>query len=772
MNSYHIHIEGQVQGVGFRPFVWRVANHYNLTGWVSNGVNGVHIDVHGDQEVCRTFFEQIIREAPQHARITRYSIRRSDTTRPDDFTIRESLEGGVPDLLITPDLATCERCREEIYHQSDRRFQYAFTTCTHCGPRYSIMQKLPYDRPHTTMQAFDMCVACEQEYNSRTDRRYYSQTNSCPVCAVTMTLTDATGQVITADQDRVLPAVAEHLRAGKIVAIKGIGGYLILCDAARVSTIRLLRERKHRPSKPFAVMYPSLEALQHDAYLTTDEAEALTSPEAPVVLVRPQAFIPVALDSIAPGLDTLGVMLPYTPMMHLLLREFGKPVVATSGNESGSPIFYRDEDARTQLADIVDYFVLHNRDIVVPQDDSVVRYTKSRQRIVLRRSRGLAPTFLPNPLTEESRTWLAMGSDMKSAFALLHHHQVHVSQYLGDLSVYPTQQSYKHVLQHLMGLMDATPVRILVDKHPMYYSSTFGATLAGPKATITPVQHHKAHLCAVLAENDLLDTEDPVLGVIWDGTGWGDDGQVWGGEFFRFQSGMMARVEHLQYFTHMLGDKLSREPRLAAFALAGDMPDARDLLESKFTPVEWSVFARVRDHFAALQSSSVGRLFDAVASLLGLGDAVSFEGEAAMKLEALANRVHMYAGQYDDWDFPEKFTREALMQHIVNAIHAGVPREVIAYQFHVSLVQWVDEVASRQSVSKLAFSGGVFQNALLIDLLYERLGSQYELYFHKQLAPNDECIGFGQLAYCYGQRFAQQRLASKIPGEIELVTIP
>ncbi|MFM8914335.1 MAG: carbamoyltransferase HypF, partial [Flammeovirgaceae bacterium] len=460
MKAYHVHIEGQVQGVGFRPFVYRLANEMNLGGWVSNGTDGVHIEVEGEDRAAKMFLQAVVRNAPPSARITRHVAFEMPVRSHSGFFIKKSKEEGVPSLLVTPDLALCDDCKEEIIDAKNRRYQYAFTTCTNCGPRYSIMTAVPYDRAQTSMRPFGMCEKCYEEYETPTNRRFYSQTNSCPTCAVTVSLCEKSGKVITQETPELVSRTVQFLQNGKTIAIKAIGGYLLLCDARNEKAIEALRTRKHRPTKPLAILYPSIESVRADAFVSSEEEKALMSAVAPIVLLTARPNAGVASQAVAPQLNEIGVMLPSTPLLYLIAHAFGSPLVATSGNESGSPIFYEDEKAFEYLGNIADYFITNNRQIVVPQDDSVVRFTKEDSKIVLRRSRGMAPTFLPHPFRSDA-SWLAMGGDLKSAFALLHQQNVYASQYLGDLENFETQQSFAHTLNHWQALLKTQPQQII-----------------------------------------------------------------------------------------------------------------------------------------------------------------------------------------------------------------------------------------------------------------------------------------------------------------------
>lgn len=746
MPGYRLHIEGQVQGVGFRPYVFRMANRLGLTGWVNNGNDGVHIQIGGSEDACRIFIEEITVHPPHLARVVRQQVELTEKPKIDSFTIIDSDNAAEVNLLLTPDLGLCDECRNEIHNEDDRRGNYAFTTCIHCGPRYSIINALPYDRVSTSMNDFAMCPVCEREYNNPENRRHYSQTNSCPHCGVALALHDAQGFVMATEVTDILRRVNEAFLDGKIIAVKGIGGYILMTDATNPLAVQRLRDRKHRPSKPFAVLYPSVDAAAQDVVLSASERKELQSIVSPIVLLKVKEGnqSQLALKQISPGLSTMGVMLPYTPLLELIAQRWGKPLVATSGNLSGSPIFYTDDKALANLDGIADLFLTNNREIVHPQDDSVVQFA-GRQRIVLRRSRGLAPSYLPNPFLNTNETIFAAGSDLKSAFAFLTKGNLYVSQFLGDLENFETQESFHHLLEYYLRLFQAKPNKVLVDAHPGYFSSRSGKELAGAwRASVVEVQHHQAHFCAVLAENDLLNTSDPVLGVIWDGTGWGDDAHIWGGEFFTYRDYSIQRVAHLDYVDHLLGDKTSREPRLSALSLCAGIDGADELLIQKFNSAEWKVYRNMLLHPDNLKTSSMGRLFDGVASLLGLCDKSSYEGEAALLLETCASKA-------DAEDFvrsPEApFSLSIYLTDLIEEIKLGVPKENLAYRFHLMLVDWIERVAEQQGITRLAFSGGVFQNALLNKLICKKLGERFQLYFHVQLSCNDECIGFGQMAF-------------------------
>jgi hydrogenase maturation protein HypF len=758
VETWHIHITGQVQGVGFRPFVYKLALKLNLNGWVNNTLDGVHIEVNAQESQVRNFLEMILGQAPVLARITGYSLRETEPKMFQAFEIVSSEVHGEANLLLTPDVALCPDCRRELKTASDRRYGYPFITCTNCGPRFSIIRTLPYDRPRTTMAPFVMCSPCDKEYNNPLDRRHFSQTNSCPNCPVELSLFQY-GKLKTRDQQEAVQQTLAAWKEGKIVAIKGIGGYLLTCDATREDTISRLRERKFRPTKPFALMYPDLATVAGDVLLREEEARELEGQAAPILLLdlkeKPASGICAA--QLAPGLDQIGLMLPYAPLFELLLSRFGKPIVATSANRSSAPIVYRDEEALKELSELADLVLMNNREIVIPQDDSVCRYAPvSGKRIIIRRSRGWAPTYIKPDIPWPEQAILATGAMLKSTFSLLCHQNAYISQYLGDLQNFETEESYRHTVEHFFSVFRKKPEIILVDKHPQYPSTVFGESLADSmEVNLVKVQHHLAHFGAVLAENDLLHASEAVLGVIWDGTGLGNDKNIWGGEFFHYEDYLFKRYNHLAYFPAILGDKMPREPRISALATCYEMDEAKALLKRKFSDVEWSLYTRMLEQHTGLMNSSMGRLFDAVTSLLGIMDKSSYEGEAAMLLEQEAWRYVRKHGLTfsESYLHPEDFPAEAFpLQKILRGILKDIQekREIsfIAGKFHYSLVKGMEYLAREGGFRKIAFSGGVFQNALLVDLIEAHLGEAFELYFHRELSPNDESVSFGQLI-CY-----------------------
>ena len=752
MHTYHIHIQGIVQGVGFRPFVCRLAIDMNLNGWVCNGNDGVHIEFNANEITADKFYNSIIINPPVNAFITVHNINKITYKEYCGFIISESDNQSTPDILLTPDIAICNDCIKDITDNTNRRYGYAFTTCLNCGPRYSITHSLPYDRCNTTMQHLNMCPECGQEYQDIYNRRHYSQTNSCGNCAIPIHLYSSLDNCISHQPDEIISTVIDELSKGKTIAVKGIGGYLLLCDATNAIAIETLRHRKHRPAKPFALLYPDLETAAKDVVLSLKETEELAQKSAPIVLciLKKVCENNIQTNLIAPHLDKIGLMLPYTPLLYLIAKGLAKPLIATSANVSGSPIIYNDEEALNLLYDVTDYVLTFDRDIVTPQDDSVILYTEKEQKIILRRSRGLAPNYFPSPFSLSNKKVLAMGGELKSAFALMDNKNLYISQFLGDQGSLESQQSFTTTLHHLTSLLKVKPEIIIVDKHPGYFVSQKGKELSGLHPTeLIKIQHHKAHFGAVLAENNLLHTNDKVLGIIWDGTGYGDDHQVWGGECFVYDNKQMQRVIHLDYFPQLLGDKMSLEPRISSLSLLTLVPEHLDFIKSHFKETEWRYYSKLIEQKSSLNTSSMGRFLDGIASILNIKQICSYEGEAPMLLEALARACKDAPQGYYSLPIINGCIKwQVMIKEIIQDIINNKPANAIALKVFNSLAHCIEIISEQTSINHIAFSGGVFQNALLVDTIIEQLKNKKQLYFHQQLSPNDECIGFGQIA-CY-----------------------
>jgi hydrogenase maturation protein HypF len=744
MKTWHIHIQGRVQGVGFRPFIYRLAKNFGLNGTVANRHNGVHIVLNAELSQKEDFITVIRQEAPKSARIVEIHTTAIEEEVFEDFSIIESSNHKKPKLLVTPDIALCSDCKQELADESNKRYNYAFTTCTQCGPRFSILEKLPYDRVGTTMNDFEMCPDCQIEYDTVTDRRFFSQTNSCPACGVELSWLKGSNSTNT----DFIEQVATLIKAGKIVAVKGIGGFLLLVDATNNKAIDELRKRKKRPNKPFALLLSDLDEVEKYVRVTPKEAKLLSSAEAPIVLLTKRKDIRnIAHEEVAPGLTRLGVMLPNAPILELIAKQVNRPLVATSANITGSPIIYKDQEAVHFLGSIADAILTNNRKITFPQDDSVAVFSKHHEKQVLyRRSRGYAPSV---PLKDHTlpNNMLAFGAEMKSAFSFTSKGNTYLSQFLGDTSSYESQQAFDTVFTNLMDIMQPKIEAVVVDKHPDYHTSLVGQAWAKyHDVPLIKVQHHKAHFAAALTEHQLLNAEKPILGVVWDGTGYGDDGAIWGSEFFTYANHEMTRVQHIAYYPHLFADRMAKEPAIATMAIMHPELPGKVWQRKHFSEKEQEIIPRALDRFT-LKSSSMGRLFDAVAGLFGICTKNTFEGEAAMLLQVEAEKSTV-----TDWApycLPienGQLNASYMLNKLLEEQREGKSIPELALRFHQTLVQWIAWVANMAEAEKVVFSGGVFQNTLLVDLIYERMGDVNELYFHKLLPPNDENIAIGQIA--------------------------
>lgn len=749
MVTREITICGLVQGIGFRPFVHQVAHRFHLKGEVCNDENGVKILVTGDREVIDLFYQELLHYPYELARINRTHIKPVELRQFTNFRIVPGKKGQPVNLPFTPDMALCDRCASELEDAGDRRYAYPFTACVECGQRWSISENYPFEREHTSYKDRSLCRSCTEEYTQLEDRRYHAQTISCPECGFHCWL-EKEGQAVPGSNDNVFEMAARLLSEGKILAVKNAAGFLLCCDAANGKAVHELRHRKRRPDKPLAVLFKDLGQAEETVYCSRAEARALQGRVSPIVImqVRDTAKQSLAMKALAPGLDQLGVMLPYNGILRLLANAFGKPMVATSGNLHNQPVIADNQTAKDQLAAVADAFLLHDQKIANAQDDSVVKFTSKHQhRMVMRRSRGMAPNYFDAPFNTDEQL-LAMGGELKSTIGLIPNHYLYISQYLGTLGTLETYERYQAVLERFRQMFGLKPDKIITDKHPGYQSTLLGRELAKQQGiALTQVQHHEAHFAAVLAEHQLFDGQTPVLGVIWDGTGYGDDGHVWGGEFMKYENRQISRITHLGYFPWIAGDKMAREPRLSLFA-AGDHDGViKQRVKKKFTDSEWQVYSRLKED-NHLQTSSVGRLFDAVASLLGICDNSSFEGQAAMLLEACAARVPRDSAE--GWDV---FSDDGGLDpaHVLEVMHQALEQgeapEVLALGFIKTLVRFIFKVAEQMELKVIALSGGVFQNALLSDLVMDRAGDKYKICLHRELSPNDENIAFGQLMH-------------------------
>ena len=745
-------IRGAVQGVGFRPFVYRIASELNLPGWVSNTAAGVFLEVEGEPDRLREFQLRIERDKPAIAYIQSLESSFLDPLGFENFQIRES-SSGKKTVVVLPDIATCPACLADIFDPHNRRYRYPFTNCTNCGPRFTIIESLPYDRPATTMRKFPMCRECEHEYRDPADRRFHAQPNACPVCGPHLELWDKNGTRI-AEREEALRTAATAVRCGQIVAVKGLGGFHLMTDARNDNAVAALRERKHREEKPLAVMYPRLFAVRGDCEVSDDEERLLQSPGAPIVLLRrkprPRSGIS---DLIAPNNPCIGAMLPYTPLHHLLLGELNFPLVATSGNLSDEPICIDEHEAVERLCGIADCFLVHDRPIVRHTDDSIVRVVSGRE-LVLRRARGFAP--LPVFMKKDLPPILAVGAHQKNTIAASIGNQVFISQHIGDLETQEAYGAFESVIESFKRLYDFSPEAIACDLHPNYMSTGYAHRSGLP---VIEVQHHYAHALACMAENEL---DAPVLGICWDGSGYGPDRTIWGGEFLWVNETGFERAAHLRLFGLPGSEKAVKEPRRSALGalheiFGTDVSQKRDLVPIQtFAPAELkALVAMLERGINSPRTSSAGRLFDAVASLLGIRQNVRFEGQAAMELEALATAIYTA----DEYEFriaaeraPLVLDWQPMIAGIRNDLRQGVASAIIARKFHNTLVSMMlcaaeHVFSSRRTPEKrVALSGGCFQNKLLSELAIQRLSEAgYRVYWHQRIPPNDGGISVGQI---------------------------
>lgn len=765
LTTFKILISGQVQGVGFRPFVSRLADTMSLTGTVSNNEEGVIIVVTGTTRQIHRFYRNLINDPPVVSRITGHQIRELEVKIFEDFSIIPSRAMNRLNLALTPDFGICRNCSDELSDKNNRRFDYPFTTCVNCGPRWSITRTFPFEREHTTMIDYEMCPVCKAEYKDQFNIRYHSQTNSCDSCGIHLKLEDHQGDSVSTVISDIFPFLSLKIQQGKIVAIKNTSGYLLCCDATNPEVIKRLRQLKKRPKKPLAILYPSLDFLKNDLHINEAQEKELTSPERPIVIISNHGSEnELALNELAPGLRQLGVMLPNSGILEILSKHLEQPIVATSGNIHGSPVISEQDDARDLIGGVADYFLYHDLKISNAQDDSVLKFSfKYGQKVLFRRSRGYAPNYLDAGEKFDQRT-MALGGHLKSTVAFAPNDYLYISQYLGNLDHFDVYKRFTEMADDFIRIFKVEPEHVLIDMHPGYLSSLYGEELAkGYKIPLFQVQHHKAHFASVLGEHQLFDSSEPILGVVWDGTGYGDDGNIWGGEFFRFDSGEMYRMAFFEYFDWIAGDKMSKEPRLSLYALNEDQ-DA-DFLSEKFSKKELSIYKTVK-RSNTLKTSSVGRLFDAVASLLNFCDINSYEGEAAILLENSVaeyrlSDLKLYVNVKEDL---KVLTRE-LWNNLYRDHCQGEKREQIVLNFLYTLANLILQMASNAGITKIALSGGVFQNTVLIDMIRELSNERFELFFNVNLAPNDENISYGQFMYYKHCELKKQQYLKEIENE-------
>jgi len=747
-----ISVRGIVQGVGFRPFVYQLAFKHGLKGWVCNTSGDVKIEVEGLDDSLQLFLEQLKTEAPPLALIEEINHLYLPPDGYQRFEIRESKPEKGKYQRISPDIATCPLCLKEILDKNDRRYRYPFSNCTNCGPRFTIIKDIPYDRPETTMRTFRMCPECQTEYDDPVDRRFHAQPNCCPTCGPQLEITDQAGKII-ASQDPVRD-VCTFLKRGKILALKGLGGFLLACDATNEPAVMNLRQRKKRPFKPFAVMMCSLEEVKKICLVSPEEENLLVSTKAPIVLVKLKDKSVIA-PAVAPNLNYLGVMLPYTPLHHLLMHEVSLPLVMTSGNLSEEPIVKDNDEALRRLSGIADYFLVHNRDIHVQFDDSVTMVGNNKLQ-VLRRARSYAPD--PINLPFHAQEVLACGAELKNTFCITKDEYAFISQHIGDLDNLETLDHFEKVLEHYKKLFRLDPHIIVCDQHPDYLSSRYAQELKTKKndLTLIPVQHHHAHIVSCITENKVA---PPVLGVAFDGTGYGEDGSIWGGEFFVVDYAKSQRLGHLEYIPMPGGESAIKKPfRMAISYLVNLL--GKQILNRRLAFLETVeerelevIKKQIEKGINSPLTSSCGRLFDGVSALLNIRNEVDYEGQAAIELEMIAGE-----GKDAEKRYPFEISEEngikivrlqELFAAILEDVNHGVTKTEISSCFHHTVAHMVvrmcQTLARNTGINKVALSGGVFQNRLLLRLTSDYLEKTgLKVITHREVPANDGGISLGQ----------------------------
>jgi len=745
-----VRVTGVVQGVGFRPFVHRLATRHHLDGWVLNAAGDVQIELEGEPESLREFLAALEGEAPPLARIERVDVAHHAATGLSGFEIERSRDEPDRRQPVSPDVAICEACEAELHDPANRRYGYPFITCTDCGPRFTVIESMPYDRERTSMAVFTQCPECRREYETPGDRRHHSETNSCAACGPRLWFATPDGTARTAGADEAIEAASRLLRGGGILALRGMGGFQLAVDATDAEAVARLRERKRRRAKPLAVMVRTLEEARRMGRIGDVEADLLQSAERPIVLVGRASGSPLA-EAVAPGMAWVGLMLPTTPLHHLLLEHVRRPLVMTSGNLSEEPIATGNAEALARLGGVADGFLLHDRDIVSRYDDSVVRPTRSGP-VMLRRARGYAPLPLALPVPSPT-PFVAVGPHLKNTFTLVHGARAFVSQHIGDLDNIETLEHFQAALTRYRRLFRIDPRAVVHDLHPGYFSTRIAQEL--DLALLPPVQHHHAHAAAVLAEHGRT---EPALAVTFDGVGYGEDGTVWGGEFLLADLTGFRRVGHLRPAPLPGGDLAARAPWRAALgylALDRHLEPAFALALAQVPPAERTIVElQIERGLNSPWASSMGRLFDAAASVLGLRQVADFEGQAAMELESLAGQriaseIRVGIGRMDDgtWQLDPLH----LLAVLGSRRQRGDDVADLAADFHASIAWATAEVvrhlAEETSLSTVALGGGTFQNARFLTSLIQRLeGFGLAVLRPNRLGPNDGAVSYGQAA--------------------------
>jgi hydrogenase maturation protein HypF len=777
LKSASISVRGIVQGVGFRPFVYGLAVRHNLKGFIYNTSEDVRIEVEGSAEAVRQFEQELKTKAPPLAHIENVTIKYQPVQGYEKFDIRSSQAQTGKYQLISPDVATCQPCLGELLNPADRRYRYPFTNCTNCGPRFTIIEDMPYDRAKTTMRYFKMCPECQAEYDNPLDRRFHAQPNACPKCGPHVELVDSNGNLVTKSDP--IGTASRLLKKGKIVAVKGLGGFLLACDATNEDAVRTLRERKRRPAKPLAVMVGTVAEAKLHCHVSPEEEKLLTSPQSPIVLMRWREDSTVS-QAVAPRLKFLGVMLPYTPLHHVLLRDTSRPLVMTSGNLSEEPIARDNDEALRRLCGIADYFLMHNRDIYSRYDDSVAMVERGTPQLV-RRARGYAP--YPIRLPFRMKQVLACGAEDKNTFCLTRDNYAFVSQHIGDMENIETLEHFEQTISLYKRLFHIEPEVIAYDLHPDYLPTKYALELGQSGVKLVPVQHHHAHIASCLADNGL---EGPAIGVAFDGTGMGIDGNIWGGEFLVADRHSFRRWGHLEYLPLPGGAAAIKKPYRIAIgyilSLLGEealkdvmaSPDDIGAKQSQRGSVGQTSEAEIEIIKRQIErkvnsplTSSMGRLFDAVSALLGIRGEIDYEGQTGVELEMTAysviaespsakrlNEALSDASEAYPYGIAEDGAMKIVLlkdmfSAVLEDLRQDIPLGKISVKFHSAVARMINEmccsIAGESGITRVALSGGVFQNRLLLRKAVDLLeASNLHVLTHRQVPCNDGGISLGQ----------------------------
>ncbi|HEX78762.1 MAG TPA: carbamoyltransferase HypF [Dehalococcoidia bacterium] len=752
-----VKVHGVVQGVGFRPFIYRLAHRSSLNGWVRNTSGNVTIEIEGREMDIERFIGSLKDDAPPVAHISDVATETIAVKGDSGFTILESKAKTGEYQPVSGDIATCSECLKDIFDPGNRRYLYPFTNCTNCGPRFTIIRGIPYDRPLTTMNRFIMCPDCQAEYDDPLNRRFHAQPNACPKCGPSLLLADREGNAVACCN--VLKKAAGLLKEGNIIAIKGIGGFQLACDATNSDVVVLLRKRKRRPGKPFALMMASIDEIKKHCMVSPDEKGLLLSAQSPIVLLRWQRDVSNIAEGVAERNKYLGIMLPSTPLHHILLRYTGIPLVMTSGNISEEPICKDNNEAMRRLEGIDDYFVLHDRDIYSRYDDGVYLVERNEVR-ALRRARGHAPSPIKLPFT--SRQIMACGADEKNTFCLTRDKYAFLSQHIGDMDNEETLEHYEDTIKLYRRLFCIEPEVIAHDMHPEYRATRYALRFAAEKGLPTvAVQHHHAHIVSCMVENNV---SEPVIGIAFDGTGYGRDGNIWGGEFLVCDAKGFERIAHLEYIPMPGGDSAIRKPYRMALGylltLLGKEIPLKNLPVISRIPAEEVVIIKkqIEQRFNAPLTSSAGRLFDAVSALAGVRGEIEYEAQAAIELEMLApddiSNLDAYPFTIEHENGILLIRLKDLIAAIVSEVASGVPATIISGRFHRTVARIIVNtcciVSERRKIKSVALSGGVFQNRLLLNLAIDELEKEgFRVYSHRIVPANDGCIALGQAAIAH-----------------------